>query len=375
MMNIKPFHHLRHTLACRFLLFATFAVVQPAALSLVAQTSTTPYLPGVTNEGAVYFLPRTALRISVLVERTAYEPGDYAAYAQRYLRLQDVSQKASVSHRVVGIRQTTFGEADPTKAFAVKFNANTVASNVALTEDGRLIAINAETVPEITPRPFVPAERPERPNPRTFMNEEILAAGSKAKMAELTSREIYDLRENRSLLIKGQADYMPKDGQQLKLMLAQIETQETALRSLFEGTTTCDTTEHIITFLPEKPVARQVLFRLSQEKGLVEADDLTGEPFYITIDNLNVLPPTDEEAAAKGKKKVTDKGVYVNVPGRVRSTIHHGIDQVAQAEFPCAQFGNVELLSADLFNKRYTTQVWISPVTGALEQLQADIKQ
>ena len=58
-------------------------------------------------------------------------------------------------------------------------------------------------------------------NPRRYLTEEILAAGSTAKMAELTAREIYDLRENRSLLIKGQADFMPQDGQQLKLMLQQ----------------------------------------------------------------------------------------------------------------------------------------------------------
>ena len=340
-----------------------------------AQTTVSAYRPGVTPEGAVYYLPRTALRISVLVERTAYEPGDFASYAQRYLRLQNVSLEPRVSHRVVSITQTAFGQADKQKAYAVKFNAKTVAANVALADDGRLLSINAEPTPE--PQPPLPTRqrRAAPQNPRQYMNEEILAAGSTAKMAELTSREIYDLRENRSLLIKGQADFMPKDGQQLKLMLAQLDTQEQALRSLFEGVTTCDTTEYILTYIPEKPVSREVLFRLSEELGMVDADDLSGEPFYITIEDISQLPPTDEEAAAKVKKKVYESGIYVNIPGRMRSTLHQGIDQIGQSEFPAAQFGNVELLSAELFNKRYTTQLWISPLTGAVERLQADMKK
>ena len=340
-----------------------------------AQTATSAYRPGVTPDGAVYFLPRTALRINVLVERTAYEPGDYASYAQRYLRLQNVSLEPKVNHRVVSITQTPFGQADKEKAYSVKFNAKTVAANVALADDGRLLALNAEAAPEVQPKAFTPSPKAAPLNPRQFMNEEILAAGSTAKMAELTTREIYDLRENRSLLIKGQADFMPQDGQQLKLMLNQLETQEKALRSLFEGITTCDTIEYVITYVPEKPVSREVLFRMSPEQGMVDADDLSGEPFYITIENISELPPVDQEAAAKVKKKVYESGIYVNVPGRMRSTIHQGIDQIGKAEFPAAQFGNVELLSAELFDKRYTTQLWLSPATGAVERLQADMKK
>ena len=112
---------------------------------------------------------------------------------------------------------------------------------------------------------------------------------------------------------------------------------------------------------------------------MVEADDLSGEPFYIAIDDITPQPPKEEETDAKNKKTVKKKeyeaGVYVNIPGRMRSTIYQGIEQLGQAEFPAAQFGNVELLSADLFNKRYTTQLWLNPVTGAIERLQAEMKK
>ena len=345
-------------------------------LPLSAQTQLSEYKPGATSEGAVYFLPKTAVRISVLVEKTTYVPGDFSRYAQKYLRLGDVEQEASVSHRVLSITQQPISVADTTKAYALKFNPKTVAVNVRLSDDGRLLGIN-------TPAPVADVADPVRfsaampqntaPNPRRYMTEEILAAGSTAKMAELTAREIYDLRENRSLLIKGQADFMPKDGQQLQLMLQQLDEQDRALTSLFAGTTVRDTTEQVIIVTPDTPCERQLLFRLSQVNGLVDADDLSGTPYYITIEDLKTVPPTDEAAAAKQKQKQYEAGVYVNIPGRMRVTIFQGIDQLQQAEHPAPQFGNVELLSGALFNNRFTTHLKLNALTGAVETLDAEM--
>jgi len=338
-----------------------------------AQTQLRDYQPGVTPDGAVYFLPMTALQISVKIEKTTYQPGDFARYAQRYLRLSDVSLEPSVSYRVLSMEQAPYAVADTTKAYAIRFNARTVAANVALAEDGRLLAINAEPKEEVQlPSAFVPAIKPATVNPRQFMSEEILAAGSTTKMAELTAREIYDLRENRNLLIKGQADFMPQDGAQMKLMLNQLDEQDKALTSLFQGTLERDTTEHVITIIPAAPVDHQVLFRLSQVTGLVDADDLSGIPYYIKIEDLQTVPPVDEAAAVKVKKKQYEAGVYVNVPGRMRVSVYQGIDLLQAVEHPAPQFGNVELLSGELFNKRYTTHLWLHPLTGAVERLEAE---
>lgn len=354
----------------RYLLTLSFIICQ-LTLS-TAQTQISDYQPGVTAEGAIYFLPKTAIRINVLVEKTTYKPGDFAPYALRYLRLKDVAQEPSTQYRVISIRQTAIGVADTTKRYAIKFNPKTVAANVSLTQDGRLLGINTDAKETPQPALFKPAPKPTPVNPRQFMTEEILAAGSTAKMAELTAREIYDLRENRNLLIKGQADFMPKDGEQMKLMLSHIDSQDRTLSSMFQGVTERDTTEHVLIITPDGPFQHQVLFRLSQQLGLVDADDYSGAPFYLSIDNLETVPPVDEEAAAKVKKKQYEAGIYVNIPGRMRSTIYQGIDMLQTQEFPAAQFGNVELLSGDLFNKHYDTHLWLNPVTGAVDRLEAE---
>ena len=353
------------------LISLSFVICQLSYSLCAAQTLLSQYRPGVTPEGAVYFLPKTALRISVLVEKTTYEPGDFAPYAQRYLRVADVSQEPSTSFRVVGISQTAMPVPDSAKVYAVKFDARTVASRLTLSDDGRLLGLNVDHVVDAeTPAPFVAASRAPWVNPRQYMNEEILSCGSTAKMAELTAHEIYDLRENRSLLIKGQADFMPQDGVQMKLMLQELDQQDQSLSSLFLGRTLCDTTEHVLWLVPSEAQPRQVLFRLSQLRGLVDADDLSGAPFYITIDDISQLPAP--EPVAKNKKQKQQNGIYVNVPGRMRSTLYEGINAIHIAELPAPQFGQVQLLSGDLFNKRYTTRLLLNALTGAMERLDAD---
>ena len=165
-------------------------------------------------------------------------------------------------------------------------------------------------------------------------------------MAQLTAQEIYDIRDSRSQLIKGQADFMPKDGEQMKMMLNQMDRQDQALTSLFAGTTVRDTTERVFIIVPNGNLNR-MLFRFSKRFGLVDA----------------------EQAA---KKKKAENGLYYNVPGKMQVTIFKGNDLVSQEDFPAAQFGNVELLSGDLFNKHYGTRLWLNPVTGGIDRLEAE---
>ena len=340
-------------------------------LSLInAQTASSFYQPGVTTEGAVYFLPKTAIKITVQVEKTSYTPGDFARYAERYLRINNVSLTPSVSYRITSIRQEAVAVADTAKRYAVEFNAKTSATNVNLSDDGILLSINAEPKKATTTKAFVAAPRPANINPRQYMSEEILAAGSTAKMAELTAQDIYEIRESRNLLVRGQADNMPKDGEQLRLMLNQLDLQNQSLTSLFTGVTVNDTTEQVFTIIPDKEIAHDILFRFSEKSGLVDKDDLSGTPYYINVEDLKTVPSPEPVDPKKKLKQVP--GIYVNIPGKMRATISNMKEPVLSTEFLAGQFGNVELLSDALFNKRYTTHLWLHPLSGAVDKLEAE---
>ena len=348
-----------------------FFTLHCSLLIALAQTAVSTYLPGVTPEGAIYLLPKTGIRIAVQVEKTTYTPGELCKYAERYLRIKDVSPTPSVNYRITGIRQEAYAVADTSKHYAIKFDAKTAATNVRLSDDGILLGINTDPQPQSkslsTPHPPLST----KPDPRQYMNEEILAAGSTAKMAELIAQDIYEIRESRNLLVRGQADNMPKDGEQLRLMLNQLDKQDQAMTSLFIGITEKDTTEHTITVIPDKMSDQQVLFRFSQKLGLLESDDFAGVPYYYKVEDLKTVPPV--EVIDPKKKNKQAPGVYVNVPGKLRSTISDAKGVISTAEFPAGQFGNVELLSGALFNKRYTTRLWLNPLSGAVEKI--DVEQ
>ena len=365
------------------LLFILFTCL--FSLLTSAQTASSYYQPGVTSEGAVYFLPKTAVSVTVQVEKRTYTPGELCKYAERYLRVKGVSPTPAISYRITAIRQEAVAVADTTKGFAVKFDAKTSATNVRLSNDGILLAINTDpATPSASKLPLdlwslatggtqeTSNFKLQTPpvNPRQYMSEEILAAGSTAKMAELIAQDIYEIRESRNLLVRGQADNMPKDGEQLRLMLSQLDLQDRAMTSLFTGTTVCDTTEQTFTIVPDKPVSRDVLFRFSQKLGLVDKDDLAGVPYYISVEDLQTVPAAEPVDPKKKSKQVS--GIYVNIPGRLRATISNTQETVMTNEFPAGQFGHVELLSGALFNKRYTTRLWLNPISGAVERLEAD---
>lgn len=362
MMKIDLTKVSRHTKALVLFLFVP--------LLSHAQTASSFYQPGVTTEGAVYFLPKTAVKVTIQVEKTTYTPGDFCKYAERYLRVKGVSPTPSVSYRITTIRQEAIAVADTAKRYAVEFNAKTSACNVNLSNDGILLSINTDPEKRPVAKSFKPAPRPTPINPRQYMSEEILAAGSTAKMAELTAQDIYEIRESRNLLVRGQADNMPKDGEQLRLMLSQLDLQDRSMTSLFTGVTVKDTTEHILTVVPDREVNRELLFRFSAKLGLVDDDDLSGVPYYINIANLKTVPESEPIDPKKKLKEVP--GIYVNVPGKMRVSISNAAETLLTSEFAAGQFGNVELLSGALFNKRYTTHLWLNPLSGAVEKLDAE---
>ena len=75
-----------------------------------------------------------------------------------------------------------------------------------LTNDGIIKAINTTSPIEKTPATPITNTAKKRIDPRSFMTEEILSTASTAKMAELVAKEIYNIRESKNSLTRGQAD-------------------------------------------------------------------------------------------------------------------------------------------------------------------------
>lgn len=334
-----------------------------------AQTEVETFVPGSTLEGVSYFLPQTALRVIIETEKTVVTPGELQKYAFRYMRLNDAPTTASTTYAIKSIKVEPYGVIDSKKAYSVKVKSKTIAPLVTLNPDGILLSINKEVQQPIMSAVPANIDAPKPLNPRSYMSQEILAASSASKMAELCAQEIYDIRDSRNALIRGEADNTPKDGAQLQIMLNQLDQQAAALEQLFKGTVSISKQYTELCVIPQQE-GETILLRFSKKLGIVDADDLAGAPIYLSITPYAPLPQVVKDEAADKKKAKMEKGIYYNVPAREKISIYDNQNKYVQTETPMAQFGTVEILSETLFNKGANTKVSFFPQTGGIEKLE-----
>ncbi len=336
-----------------------------------AQTAVSNYTPGVSAEGVVYYLPKTVINVNVAVEKTTYTPGELCQYADRYLRISNISDKEDVQYAIKEVTITPSAIANTEKPYHIKFATNSVAPLVQLDEAGILLAINTEQTVQATAGQAQTTEV-KALNPRSYMTEEMLMTGSKAKMAELVAKEIYSIRESKSLLLRGQNDNMPKDGEALRIILDGINEQEQALMQLFVGTTVTELTTQTFQVIPESDIEHLLLGRFSRKLGVLHKDDLGGAPLYIDIKGKQVAVATPDTVATASKKQLMPKskakldGLVYNLPGKATVKVYNNTTTLAEAAMPLAQFGSAETLATALFTKKKDIKITFEPHTGAL---------
>ena len=346
------------------------------SLGVAAQTTITTYTPGVSTEGAAYYLPKTAINISITTAQTTYIPGELCQYADRYLRIPNISSKEDSYHAIQSVTLSAEGLPDESKLYYILFATNSVAPLVCLTESGILQSINQAlpaSTPEAEAAQSVPAPKKVL-SPRSYMTEEMLMAGSKAKLAELVAKEIYNIRESRNLIIRGQNEYMPKDAESLQIILAGLDEQEQAFMQLFTGTTTTEVSTQTYQVIPETVADRIVLGRFSRKLGLLHGDDLAGSPVYVDIKCKQTIPEPSAEAVAaaagikvkKSKNGALQDGLVYNLPGKAEVKVYTNTQTLAEESLSLAQFGRTETLSSTLLTKKKDIKVTLDPVTGAL---------
>lgn len=294
----------------------------------------------------VYALPKTTLFFEIEVETTVEKPGVFYLYSQRYLATSQVILEEKTTSKVKNISMKTFTEPDLNRRFAVEPIAKSPLNGIVVNEQGILCGVNiapssqAVTVaPELKQHKFEIAKSEPELLPLT---QEYMMAGSTAKMAEGAAKQIYDIRASRLNLLSGEMDHLP-DGEALKSMLSGLEKKEKELTELFVGSTRKKSTTYYITLNPDKVMSKEVLFRLSTLRGVVSKDDLSGEPYFITI-----TPEKIQIQERDPKVKVEKVGLYTVLPAVTAITISDGVNPVFQQTIQMPQFGQLVTLPESL---------------------------
>jgi hypothetical protein len=326
-----------------------------------------------TDYGVEYFLPKTLLQIEVNYSKTTLKAGPFAKYAEKLLGLkkESVIPEDRIFYTLGKVNINTKAIPDKNESYLVEFKSKTTSPFVYLTEDGVICTINAEYVSEKGKEKVADKQPVESTaiNAQSIYTEDYIQASSVSKMAEVVAKQIYKLRESRTDLLTGEAENAPRDGEGMKIVLANLEAQEKALVELFAGTTQVELLDSEFEMEPLSDINKETLFRFSTHLGVVDADDLSGSPIYINIKKLNATEEEPLPLDPKQKAKIPLSIVY-NVPSKAAIEVFFGSNSLFKNTFQIAQFGNKQVLAPSLFDdKKAPVKIYFYPETGAVKQI------
>lgn len=343
-----------------------------SVITASSQGLSSTYQPGVTQDGVSYWLPKTMITVTVTAQKQIFKPGEFSRYAERYLRLNDVKDKAEEVWSISDVKIAVTGTPDKENLYTLTFPQKGNRPYFELTNDGIISAVNVRRKEQPAQTVQAPAPKQvKKVNPQEYMTEEILMASSTAKMAELTAKEIYNIRESRNNITRGQADFVPTDGESLKFMLESLTAQEAALLTLFNGTNETEEVTFTINVTPDEALSKQILFRFSSKLGVLPIDNLAGEPVWIDITDRKMsesynLDPDQQKKLQAARSKKDGTFLYYRLPGRAALRIYNNRTTFLEDEIQLAQFGNVEILTSTIMGKMADTKITFDTTTGAV---------
>lgn len=341
------------------------------ATAATAQTTQKLTASKINEYGLIYTLPNTVIDLTVEAEKTVKQPGEFFRYAKKYLGIDPITQP-STTFTLKSVIATPRGVADQDERYLVQFKSGSTPF-IMLNDTNFPLAINTEQIPEAAAPALPVAQEPrptilQTPYAAQAVTAEMLQSPSSAKRAELAAARIYELRQNRNDIISGTADQMPSDGQAMKLALDNLAAQEEALTAMFIGTTQTSTQVRTYTVTPADTDSRTIPARLSATDGLVDADNLAGDPIYLDlrITQRGTLPENE-----KGETKRFPKGgLAYRIPGQAQITATFAGNAILSTTIDIAQYGVVFGLDPNLFtDKKAPAYAIFNPITGALTEL------
>ena len=144
---------------------------------ILAALTTLPTFAGGKKEadGLVYYLPKTAVRVHVLVEKSVTTPGQLNEYSDLYFKTA-APQVTTTDYRIVGVTFSTTAMRDESQRHVIGIDKKHTVLSVDCDANGVLRAINTKAPAAKEEEPFRPAPKAKPLNPRDYMSQAIDAS-------------------------------------------------------------------------------------------------------------------------------------------------------------------------------------------------------
>lgn len=314
--------------------------------------------------GVVYTLPKTVIQVSAIVEQETYTPGELQPWAKRHIGTP-ADPEPHTNYRIKQIAIRTIGVPDTTKQYLVAFDRKSVAPFVALAPGNLIYSINGQAQPTASPKGLMNEVLKEPDRALPALPREYTQATTMARRAFVAASYLNDLRERMTDIVMGQADNIPTDGEAMRLAFGRLQSEEYRVLRLFMGDTVRQQTVHRWLIDPSNIRSGLTFARFSQDWGVVDHDDLSGDALRITLEEVTA-PPTLSQEAQKRKDKF--EGVAYNIPGKATAVVRLSGSILTQERLGLTQFGTTEYLTKRMLNIKEgaTTSVYFDLTTGEI---------
>ena len=307
-----------------------------------------------SSNSVVYALPRTTLKVTVVVEKESIRKGPYARYAQKYLGVMAPLADKDI-YTIVGGKIGYAQEADPNEVYTLEnpdkspmqLYAPSVEGFLAVPMDGAAPMPSAFK-PAAPVGPAAPAHKAmgkgkvkvlsQIDSDTSFVKVQVDRRSTVEQSPESAALDaanmIFMIRKNRMELISGNAGENVF-GQGLKAALDELNRLEEEYLALFLGKQFKQTIVREYDVVPEAGKTSAVVCRFTEFGGLLPSSDLSGRPILVEMTpEMKVQGSSMSEA--KGKSMI-----YYRVADIANCRLLDGNREIAQSRVPVYQFGEV----------------------------------
>lgn len=326
------------------------------------------------NDGIIYSLPKTMLRVKVEAELTIKKTGPYYRYSNKYLNLSNVVTEDSKTWKLGHVEIESYGVADKERTY--KMSGNELPA-LRINENGVIVGINVSKICNHKCK-GEKTEPQDVSEDLSFdgvkLDRTVLTKTSTAAMAEEAALAIYRLREKRLSLLGGEDATILHDEGSYEKVLSEIDKLENEYLSLFTGKVK---TIKVVKYFDVEPGARSltssVLFRFSETDGFMDAMDITGKPVYIDIDYSDASRLNAYQADSKQRKQNPVVGFRYIIPGTINVKVIDRSTLLVEKNILCTQNGQEASLPLNMISDGYSIR--LNTVNGSLESVQQNKKE
>ncbi|QZE13614.1 DUF4831 family protein [Halosquirtibacter laminarini] len=328
------------------------------------------------QNGPVYALPATGIRVYVDAVYEEFIPGPYQKYAEELLQITNTKKKSFASWKIKTIRFGSFVTADAAEYHQVKSENMT---HLSVNSYGIIKGINGEFEDQITPIPcsqndFMTIE------PSSFswndlsiqefvqvndsLPEQWVKLSEKQKAYD-AAHTITKLRKRRFHMLSSEYETVPPDGDAYKVVVDQLKKIENRYTELFTGKHIKRTRSFVFDVVPGNSAI--VAFRFDSQKGVVPTSDLSGKPMMLSVTaNAQMKSSLKKQS---GASSVSPEGLYYRMPCLSEIVLMDGTKVIATSKMMIAQQGVRFPLSPNFCVKENKYEITYNQNTGALNSV------